>query len=299
MEMMMETVFQGSMVALITPFDNKGEIDWDALARLVDFQLENGTSGLIICGTTGEAATMTAEEQGRAISFVVKQVKGRVPVVGGTGSVSTQVAVDLSKQAKDVGADGLLVVTPPYNKPTQAGLIAHYNAVIEATKLPLILYNVPGRTCSNLLPETAAQLARSEYVVAIKDATGKMNVGSALMEQCGNKLDLLSGDDFTAFPLLSLGAKGWISVTANIAPAQMASMFQAWQDGNIEKARSLHYKMLPLHRAMFWESNPTPCKAALEMMGFCGPTLRLPLVPLSEENQPKLKKLLQEHELIG
>jgi 4-hydroxy-tetrahydrodipicolinate synthase len=295
----MTTTFQGSMVALVTPFKQDGSIDWDALSKLVDFQLEGGTHGLIICGTTGEAATMTPDEQRRVLAFVVKQVDGRIPVIAGTGSTSTQVAVELSKQAKEVGVDGLLVVTPPYNKPTQAGLIAHFEAVIEATEIPMILYNVPGRTCSHLQPETAAHLCQSPHVVAIKEATGNLNIGAQFVEQCGDKLDLLSGDDFTALPLLSIGGKGWISVTANIMPAKLVAMWDAWQAGEIDKARELHISMMKIHRAMFMESNPIPCKHALHLMGFCEPTVRLPLVEMTPSGQDKLASLLQSEQLLS
>lgn len=295
----MTTTFQGSMVALVTPFKQDGSIDWDALSKLVDFQLEGGTHGLIICGTTGEAATMTPDEQRRVLAFVVKQVDGRIPVVAGTGSTSTQVAVELSKQAKEVGVDGLLVVTPPYNKPTQAGLIAHFEAVIEATEIPMILYNVPGRTCSHLQPETAAHLCQSPHVVAIKEATGNLNIGAQFVEQCGDKLDLLSGDDFTALPLLSIGGKGWISVTANIMPARLVAMWDAWQAGELDKARELHISMMKIHRTMFMESNPIPCKHALHLMGFCEPTVRLPLVEMTPGGQDKLTTLLQNEQLLS
>lgn len=294
----MQTTFRGSMVALVTPFDANGSIDWDALAKLVDFQLENGTHGLVICGTTGEASTMTAKEQGKVLAFVVKHVNGRIPVIGGAGSISTQTAVDLSKQAKDAGVDGLLVVTPPYNKPSQSGLIAHYNAVTEATELPLILYNVPGRTNCYMQPETVEALADNPYVVAIKEATADLQLASEIYERCGDRVALLSGDDFTAFPFLAVGGIGWISVTANIAPAQMVALYDAWEAGDIQKARELHYKLLPLHRAMFTESNPIPCKKALQLMGFCTGAMRLPLQEMGEGNTAELAKQLQASGLL-
>jgi len=293
------TTYCGSMVALITPFTSTGEIDWDALARLVDMQLDAGTHGLIICGTTGEAATMTEAEQGKVLAFVVKQVKGRTPVIGGTGTYNTKKTIEMSQQAKEVGCDGLLVVTPPYNKPTQRGLVAHFTAVADTIKMPLLLYNSPGRSACDLVPASVEELARNEHIVGIKDATSSMAVGSEIYERCGDSFALLSGDDFTALPLMSIGGQGWISVSANIAPAEMVAMYDAWQAGDVAKARQLHYQLLPLHRAMFWESNPAPCKKALQLMGVCETaTVRLPLVEVTEENGQRMAHLLMERGLL-
>ncbi len=284
----------GSMVALVTPFKEDLSVDWEGFERLIEHQLSNGTSALIVCGTTGEAATMTPDERLEAIKFVVEKTKGRVPVVAGTGSTSTRVALELSKQAKEAGADAFLIVTPPYNKPTQEGLIDYYTTIADQLKWPIVLYNVPGRTCSNLLPETAAKLADNPNIIAIKDATADMNVGSRIVELCGDKLTLLSGDDFTALPLLSIGGDGWISVTANLVPDLLAEMYSSWKEGNIAKAREIHYRLLPLHRAMFLKSNPIPAKTALSMMGICQGHLRSPLVPMDEESTGKLKSALLE-----
>ncbi|HAA54647.1 MAG TPA: 4-hydroxy-tetrahydrodipicolinate synthase [Myxococcales bacterium] len=289
---------KGSMVALVTPFREDKSVDWDALTRLVDRQLAGGTSALIICGTTGEASTMTPQECKEVLSFVVKQVDGKVPVIAGTGSNNTAVAVQASLNAKEAGVDGLLVVTPPYNKPTQEGLLDYYNTIIKAVQLPVVLYNVPGRTCCNLLPETAAILAKDPLVVAIKDATADMNVASRIKELCGDQLTLLSGDDFTALPQLSVGSEGWISVTANIVPEDMAAMYDAWVAGDIEKARAIHFKTLPLHRMLFFRSNPIPSKAALALMGHCEDHVRSPLLALNDEDRAVVTEALKGYGLL-
>lgn len=293
------TAFRGSMVALVTPFLENGDVDMDALARLVDLQLEGGTHGLIICGTTGEAATMSAAEQTRVLSAVVKRVNGRVPVIAGTGSNNTLTAIASSKAAKDAGADGLLVVTPYYNKPTQDGLVDYFNAITEAVQHPVVLYNVPGRTGCNMQPSTVERLADNPHVVAIKDATGDMNVASELKERCGDRITLLSGDDFTALPFLSVGGQGWISVTANVLPKKMADLFNAWEAGDAAKARELHYELLPIHRSMFTQSNPIPCKAALGLMELCGPTLRAPLKAMTGVQLDGLKATLKAFGALG
>lgn len=278
----MSTPFRGSMVALVTPFKANHDIDWDALEKLVQMQLDGGTQGIIACGTTAEAATMSAEEQGRVIAFIKERCQGSIPVVAGTGSSNTRVAIELSQQAKEIGVDGLLVVTPPYNKPTQDGLVSYYETISKEVSIPIILYNVPGRTQCHMLPQTVERLADNPNIVAIKEATADMNIGSEIVERCGDRVALLSGDDFTAFPLMAIGGQGWISVTANIVPADMRAMFDAWEAGDTAAARSLHYKTLPLHRSMFTQSNPIPCKKALHLMGCCEPHMRSPLLDMTD-----------------
>ncbi len=285
------------MVALVTPFKANHEIDWDALERLVQFQIDGGTQAIIACGTTAEAATMSALEQGKVIRFINERCQGHIPVVAGTGSSSTSVAIELSQQAKEIGVDGLLVVTPPYNKPTQEGLLAYYNAISQATKIPIILYNVPGRTQCHMLPETVEKLADDPNIVAIKEATSDMNVASEIHERCGDRVALLSGDDFTAFPLLSLGSKGWISVTANVVPSDLRAMFDAWDRGDVEAARAIHYKLLPLHRALFALSNPIPTKKTLQLMGYCEPHMRSPLLAMTGSSIETLKQALTTYGL--
>jgi 4-hydroxy-tetrahydrodipicolinate synthase len=287
------------MVAMITPFRADGRVDLEATARLVEMHKKAGTHGLIVCGTTGETPTMTNAEQEELIAFVIKEVNGSMPVIVGTGSNNTLTAVASSRRAQELGADGLLVVTPPYNKPTQEGLLHYYQSILAAVEIPVILYNVPGRTASSLQTETIAKLAEHPLVVGIKEATGNLVVGSDIVEECGDALDLLSGDDFTAMPLLALGAQGWISVTANVDPVRMVALYDAWKAGDIAKAQSLHYALMPLHRAMFWQSNPIPVKAAMSLMGYCENSLRSPLMPLQGAMLEKLRALLQTHGLVS
>ncbi len=290
----MERDFQGSMVALVTPFKADKSVDWEALERLIDRQLEGGTDALIVCGTTGEAATMSLQERNEVLAFAVQHVKGKIPIIAGTGSNNTKLAIEASLAAKKIGVDGLLVVTPPYNKPTQEGLLLYYNEILDAVQHPLILYNVPGRTASNLLPDTVAKLAENPFVVAIKEATGSMVVGSEILEKCGENITLLSGDDFTAYPLLAIGARGWISVSANVAPQKLAAMYRAWQQKDLAEARSLHYQLLPLHRLMFLQSNPIPVKAVLAEMGLIQPFLRSPLVEMKDPALSQLREQLAQ-----
>ncbi len=290
--------FRGSMVALVTPFQADGNLDWDAMARLIAMHIQEGTHALIVCGTTGETPTLTAEERRALLTFSIKEAAGRIPVIAGTGTNNTVEAVSMSREAEDLGADGLLVVTPAYNKPTQEGMLHYYNAILSATSLPVVLYNVPGRTAANLLPETVAKLAEHPHVVGIKDATGNMMVASDIVEQCGDRLDLLSGDDFTALALMALGGKGWISVTANVVPAQMVEMYDAFVAGDLAKARKLHYTLQPLNRAMFLQSNPIPVKAALALMGHCENTLRSPLMPMQGAALEGLRDILRKQGLV-
>ncbi len=281
--------FEGSMTALATPFLD-GALDEGAFRALVRYQLEGGTSVLLPMGTTGEAVTMDADERARAIAVVVDEVKGRVPVVAGAGSNSTRETVESVRRAREVGADGALIVTPYYNKPTQAGLVEHYRAIAKAHPgFPLVAYNVPGRTGVDLLPETVLQLCDVPEVVALKEATGNLVRAVDLVEKCGDRLTLLSGDDFTVLPFIACGGKGVISVSSNVAPRMMADLVAAARRHDIAKARDLQVRMNALHRLLFVESNPIPVKWALHLLGMFGPELRLPLVPMGEANAAKLK----------
>lgn len=290
-------MFKGSMVAIVTPF-KKGKVDEKAMEKLIEWHIKEGTHAIVPCGTTGEASTLDFEEHYRVIEITVKIVNKRIPVIAGTGANSTDEAIMITKKAEKLGADAALLVTPYYNKPTQEGLFRHYKAVAESTGLPLILYNVPGRTAVNLLPATVARLAEIPNIVGIKEATGDMKQVSEVIRLCGDKIAVISGDDFTTLPLLALGGKGVISVTANICPKDVAEMYNAWEKGDIEKARQLHYKLEPLNQAMFIETNPIPVKTALAMMGKIKEEFRLPLCEMSPANKEKLKGVLEKAGLI-
>jgi 4-hydroxy-tetrahydrodipicolinate synthase len=290
-------MFTGSIVAIVTPFRND-VIDEEKLRELVEFQIANGTDGIVPCGTTGEASTLDYDEHDRVIEIVVQQANKRVPVIAGTGSNSTKEAIEMTAHARKIGADGALLVTPYYNKPTQEGLYRHYRAVAEAVPLPQILYNVPGRTGVNLLPETVARLADISNIVAIKEATGSLQQASEVLALCGDKLDVLSGDDFITFPMMACGAKGVISVLANIMPKEVASLVDAFRDGKMEEARQLHLRLLRISNAMFIETNPVPVKTAVALMGKATDEVRLPLAPMSEANRAKLAGIMKEYGLI-
>lgn len=290
-------MFTGSIVAIITPFSND-VIDEEKLRELVEFQIENGTDGIVPCGTTGEASTLDYDEHDRVIEIVVQQANRRVPVIAGTGSNSTKEAIEMTAHARKIGADGALLVTPYYNKPSQEGLYRHYRAVAEAVPLPQILYNVPGRTGVNLLPETVARLADISNIVAIKEATGSLQQASEVLALCGEKLDVLSGDDFITFPMMACGAKGVILVLANIMPKEVASLVDSFRDGNMEEARQLHLRLLRISNAMFIETNPVPVKTAVALMGKATDEVRLPLAPMSEANRAKLAGIMKEYGLI-
>jgi 4-hydroxy-tetrahydrodipicolinate synthase len=290
-------MFKGSIVAIVTPFKN-GEIDEESLRELVEFQIENGTDGIVPCGTTGEASTLDYDEHDRVIEIVVQQAKKRVPVIAGTGSNSTKEAIEITEHAKKVGADGALLVTPYYNKPTQEGLYRHYKTVAESVALPQILYNVPGRTSVNMLPETVARLADIPNIVGIKEASGSLQQVSEVLSLCGDRIEVLSGDDFITFPIMACGGSGVISVTANIMPKEIAAMIDAFNAGDLEEARRLHLRLLRINNAMFIETNPTPVKTALGLMGKCDDEVRLPLAPMSEANTSKLAAVMKEYNLI-
>lgn len=274
--------FEGSIVALITPMDDQGAVDYQALNRLVEHHVVNGTHGIVSVGTTGESATLTVGEHLSVIEHTIKAADGRLPVIAGTGANSTQEAISLTSEAAKLGADGVLLVVPYYNKPTQEGLYLHFRAIAEAVDIPQVLYNVPGRTVADMSNETIARLAEIENIVACKDATGDLTRGKALIDACGDKITILSGDDPTALELMKLGARGDISVTANVAPALMSQMCNAALAGDFETAGRVDVKLRLLHRDLFLESNPIPVKYAVSKQGFTANILRLPLTPLSK-----------------
>jgi 4-hydroxy-tetrahydrodipicolinate synthase len=291
-------MFRGSIVAIVTPFKN-ALIDEKKLRELIDFQIKNGTSGIVPCGTTGESATLSFAEHERVIEITIDQVKKRVPVIAGTGSNSTQEAVMLTKHAAHMGADASLQVSPYYNRPTQKGLYEHFKAVADAVDIPIILYNIASRTGVNIEPETIQKLAKScKNVVAVKEASGSLDQMSRIRSLCGKNFDLISGDDSLTLPVLSIGGTGIISVVANIVPKDAAEMVSAFEKGNIKKAQELHFKLLPLIKAMFIETNPIPVKTAMGLLGMCEPDLRLPMCAMSPDNVEKLKKALKEYGLL-
>lgn len=290
-------MFTGSLVAIVTPFRN-GKVDERALGDLIEFQIANGTDGVVPCGTTGESATLTHDEHDRVVAFTVETVRRRVPVIAGTGSNSTEEAIALTKHAKQAGADGALLITPYYNKPTQEGLFRHYKAVAEAVELPLVLYNIPGRTGVNMAPSTVARLVACRNVVAIKEGSGSVQQVSDVIQLCGDRMTVLAGDDALTLPTMALGGKGVITVTANIAPKEMAALVDAALAGRWDEARRLHYKLSPLFAALFYETNPIPVKEALGMMGMIDPEMRLPLCPMASDTRDKLTRVLKDCGLL-
>ncbi len=292
-------MFKGAFVAIVTPFKN-GKIDEEKLRELIEFQIENGTHGIVPCGTTGESATLSYEEHKKVVQITVEQVKGRVPVIAGSGSNSTREALELTAFAKEAGADAALVITPYYNKPTQEGLYQHYKKLVEETKFPIVIYNVPGRTGCDILPETVARLASQfKEIIGIKEATGSVRRATEILEKIEREdFSLLSGDDFIVYPLICVGAKGVISVVSNIAPADMAQLVSSALEGDYGRAKALHYKLQPLCRAMFIETNPIPVKTALALMGKIEEELRLPLYKMKDENKNKLKEILKSYGLL-
>ncbi len=290
-------MFQGSIVAIVTPFkDNK--LDEKALTDLIEWHIAEGTHAIVPCGTTGESATLEYEEHYRVIELTVQVVNGRVPVIAGTGANSTSETIMMTGKAKEIGADGVLLVVPYYNKPTQEGLYRHYKAIADAVDIPQVLYNVPGRTALNMLPSTVARLADHKNIVAIKEASGDLGQVSELINLCGDKINVLSGDDFTTLPLMVLGGKGTISVSANVAPKDLSTMCQNLLDGKIEEAKKLHFKLEPLNKGMFIETNPISVKTALSLMGKVEEEMRLPLCPMAAGNKEKLKNILIDYGLV-
>lgn len=290
-------MFQGSIVAIVTPF-KKGKVDEKALCELIEWHISQGTNAIVPCGTTGESATLDYKEHYRVIDITIKTVNKRIPVIAGAGANSTDETIEITKHAKKSGADAVLLVAPYYNKPTQEGLYRHYKTVAEKVDIPIVLYNVPGRTAVNILPQTVARLAEIKNIVAIKEASGDMKQVSEIIRLCGDRITVISGDDFTTLPLLALGGKGVISVTANIVPGDVSKMCSLWLKGQHDKARELHYKLEPLNGAMFIETNPIPVKTALAMMGKIQEEFRLPLCEMSPSNKEKLRKVLEDMKLI-
>jgi len=291
-------MFKGSSVAIVTPFKN-GQVDEKTLRDLIEFQIKNGSSGIVPCGTTGESATLSFEEHERVIEITIEQVNKRVSVIAGTGSNSTDEAIILTKQAASSGADASLQVSPYYNRPTQKGLYEHFKAVADSVKIPIILYNIAARTGVNIEPETIAKLSNDcKNIVAVKEASGNLEQMSRIKALCPANFELVSGDDGLTLPVLSIGGVGIISVVSNIVPRDVADMVSAYELGDIRKAQSLHYKLLPLIKAMFIETNPIPVKTALGLMGMCEPDLRLPMCALSPDNLEKVKKALKDYGLL-
>jgi 4-hydroxy-tetrahydrodipicolinate synthase len=309
-------MFKGSIVAIVTPFSatNRGGslpvrqagasggklvVDEKKFRDLIEFQISNGTSGIVPCGTTGESATLTFEEHEQVIKIAIEQVNKRVPVIAGTGSNSTEEAIILTKHAAASGADASLQVSPYYNRPTQKGLYEHFKAIAEAVDIPIILYNIASRTGVNIEPETIAKLAKDcKNIVAVKEASGSLDQMSRIKSLCGSGFELISGDDSLTLPILSIGGTGIISVVANIVPKDVARMVSEFEKGNIDKAREIHYKLLPLIKAMFIETNPIPVKTAMGLLGMCEPSLRLPMSAMLPENLDKLKSALKDYGLL-
>jgi 4-hydroxy-tetrahydrodipicolinate synthase len=291
-------MIRGSMVALATPMHPNGDVDWEALDRVVDIHLENGTDSIVAVGTSGESATLDYDEHLEVVKRVVKRVAGRIPVIAGTGANSTREAIEMTRGAKEAGADACLLVTPYYNKPTQEGLVLHYTAVAEAVDIPQILYNVPGRTACDMQPETVVRLASVKNIVGIKEATGDIDRARFLVENTPADFAIYSGDDGTAIELILAGGQGNISVTANIAPAEMSELCRLGLEGKAEEARALQAKLMPLHNAMFTESNPIPVKWAMHELGWCDTGIRLPLTPLSASLRAPLVDVLKQTGLL-
>jgi 4-hydroxy-tetrahydrodipicolinate synthase len=291
-------MFSGAIVAIVTPF-RKGKVDEKSLRELIEFQIKNGTDGIVPCGTTGESSTLSHEEHDRVIEITIDAVKKRVPVIAGTGSNSTDEALRLTKHAYEAGADGALSVCPYYNRPTQEGIYQHFKIIAESVPIPIVPYNIPSRTGVNLLPETVARLAQISNIVGIKEASGSLKQMQDVISLCGEKFDVLSGDDFFTFPLLSIGGRGVISVVSNIVPADMAAMVDAFVAGDIKKAEKLHHKLVPLIDALFIETNPVPVKAALSMMGKISYDVRLPMYKMSDGNYEKLKAVMKNYGLLS
>lgn len=288
----------GSLVALVTPMHADGALDWEGLDRLVDFHIDSGTNGIVAVGTTGESATLDPDEHCAVIRRVVERVKGRVPVIAGTGANSTTEAIDLTRAAAEIGADACLLVVPYYNKPPQEGLYRHFRAIAEAVDIPQILYNVPGRTSCDMLNETVARLADIPNIVGIKDATGNIPRGEELIAMVGDRIAVYSGDDATAMELMLRGGKGNISVTANVAPADMAQLCAAAIAGHADVAGAINERLMPLNRKLFVEANPIPVKWALRQMGLIEEGIRLPLVPLNEKYHAEVREALKTAGLL-
>lgn len=293
------SIFKGAGVAIVTPMHEDGKVNFEEFSRLLEFQIENGTDAIIVCGTTGEASTLTHEEHLEVIRYCVEKVAGRIPVIAGTGSNCTETAVYLSQEAEKYGVDGLLLVSPYYNKATQNGLYKHFKTVAEAVHVPILLYNVPSRTGCNILPETIARLCRDvENIVGVKEASGNISQIAQLAAISGGCVDIYSGNDDQIVPIMSLGGLGVISVLSNVAPAQTHEICQTYLDGNVKESCRLQLKALELCHALFCEVNPIPVKKALNLMGITGGTLRGPLTEMEEANAQRLEKAMREYGIL-
>ena len=290
-------MFSGSMVALVTPFKD-GKVDWQSLEALVDFHIQNGTDGIVPCGTTGESATLSHQEHDDVIKAVIKAVNNRLPVIAGTGSNSTDEAVRLTRAAEKSGADGALMISPYYNRPTQEGIYQHYKKVASAVGIPIIVYNIPGRTGSKIEPETLARLAEIKNIAGVKEATGSVDQAIDVIRLCGDNLAVYAGEDTLTFSLMALGGKGVISTVANVAPKPMAQLTVACLKGDWDKGRELQFRLIPLIHSVFLETNPIPVKTALSLMGKCTAELRLPLTPMADGNVEKLRQSMTEFGLL-
>ncbi len=290
-------MFNGALTALITPFRD-GAVDEPALRDLIEWQIQSGIDGLVPCGSTGESATLTHEEHERVVKITIEQARKRVPVIAGTGSNATAEAIRLTASARAMGADGALLISPYYNKPTQEGIFKHYKLIAASVDLPLLIYNIPGRTASNIAPETFARLSEIKNIVGVKEASGSMDQVSDILRLCGDRLTILSGDDALTLPIMALGGKGVISTASNVMPREMHELAAAALAGDFQQARVAHYRMLPLLRALFIETNPIPLKCALALMGKCANELRLPLVPMTAQASEKLKAAMKELRLV-
>ncbi|MDD4894269.1 MAG: 4-hydroxy-tetrahydrodipicolinate synthase [Candidatus Omnitrophica bacterium] len=291
-------MFKGSIVAIVTPFKG-GKVDEKKLRDLIELHIKNGTSGIVPCGTTGESATLSFEEHDKVIEITIEQVNKRIPVIAGTGSNSTEEAIMLTRHAQKAGADASLQVSPYYNRPTQKGLYEHFKAIAQSVDIPIILYNIASRTGVNIEPETIAKLARDcKNLVGVKEASGSLDQMSRIKQLCGDNFELISGDDSLTLPVLSIGGIGIISVVANIVPRDVANLVAEFEKGNIKKAQEIHYKLLPLIKAVFIETNPIPVKTAMGLLGMCEPDLRLPMSAMLPENEEKLRKALKDYGLL-
>ena len=291
-------MFEGSFVAVVTPFKN-GKVDEKALRTLIDYQISGGVDGIVPCGTTGESATLSHDEHDQVIHIAVDACKGKVSVLAGTGSNSTQEAIELTRHAQEAGADGSLQITPYYNKPSQEGLYQHFSAIANNTDLPIVLYNVPSRTSVNMYPETVARLTKIKNIIGIKEASGSLQTISEIINLCGKDFTVLSGDDALLWPILAVGGRGVISVTANILPGKVAAICKAAVNGDVTKARALHYEMRDVNDILFIDTNPVPVKAALFLMGKIENEIRAPLVKLSSFHLERVKEILNKHGLLG
>ena len=290
-------MFEGVSTALVTPFRD-GQIDEPALRALVDRQVEAGVDALVPCGSTGESATLSHEEHRRVVEIVVSAAAGRVRVLAGAGSNNTTEATALTRHAKEAGADGALHISPYYNKPTQEGILAHFAEIARQTDFPLVVYNIPGRTASNILPGTLARLADIEQVMGVKEACGDLDQIAHVVAECPDEFEVLSGDDALVLPLIAVGGRGVISTSSNVAPAEMVELTRAALDGDLARAREIHRQLLPLFDVLFCETNPIPVKAALAILGLIGDEIRLPLTPLSEANRERLQVVLKELRIV-